>query len=46
MPHRLPPALTLLPQVAWLAAGSLTWPLWWPWALAAKKNLAVRQPFR
>lgn len=37
-------ALTVvLSKVALLAATSLTWPLWWPWAKAAKKNLAMRQ---
>ena len=40
-------ALTvLLSKVAVLAASSLTWPLWWPWALAARKNLAVRRSLR
>ena len=38
-------ALTVLfSKVALLAGTSLTWPLWWPWALAARKNIAVRRP--
>ncbi len=42
------PSLLRVPrmQIALLAATSLSWPLWWPWALAAKKNLAVRRQFR
>jgi len=37
-------ALTvLLSKVALLAAGTLTWPLWWPWAQAASKNYSVRK---
>ncbi|EFN59167.1 hypothetical protein CHLNCDRAFT_138041 [Chlorella variabilis] len=38
-------ATVVLSKVAVLAATSLTWPLWWPWALAAKKNLALRRQF-
>ena len=34
------------PQVALLAATSLSWPLWWPWALATRKNIAVRRQLR
>ena len=33
----------LLSKIALLAATSLTWPLWWPWAQAARKNLAMRK---
>lgn len=37
-------ALTvLLSKAAVLAASSLTWPLWWPWAQAASKNYSVRK---
>ena len=37
-------ALTvLLSKAALLAATSLTWPLWWPWAQAATKNYAMRK---
>lgn len=37
-------ALTvLLSKVALLAATSLTWPLWWPWAQAATKNYGLRK---
>ncbi|PRW58401.1 phosphate ABC transporter permease [Chlorella sorokiniana] len=40
-------ALTVLfSKVALLAATSLSWPLWWPWALAARKNIAVRRQLR
>ena len=40
-------ALTVvLSKVALLAATSLTWPLWWPWALAAKRTLAMRKDLR
>ncbi|KAL4431055.1 hypothetical protein ABPG75_006311 [Micractinium tetrahymenae] len=39
-------ATVVLSKVAVLAASSLTWPLWWPWALAAKKNLAIRRQYR
>ncbi|KAL4425086.1 hypothetical protein ABPG77_010400 [Micractinium sp. CCAP 211/92] len=39
-------ATVILSKVAVLAASSLTWPLWWPWALAARKNLAVRRQYR
>lgn len=36
-------ALTVLfSKAAILAATSLTWPLWWPWARAAKKNYGIR----
>lgn len=36
-------ALTVvLSKVALLAATSLTWPLWWPWARAANKNMGIR----
>ena len=36
-------ALTVLfSKVALIAATSLTWPLWWPWAKAANKNFSVR----
>lgn len=36
-------ALTvLLSKAALLAATTLTWPLWWPWARAANKNFGVR----
>ena len=36
-------ALTLLfSKAALLAATSLTWPLWWPWARAANKNYGIR----
>ncbi|KAI3433469.1 hypothetical protein D9Q98_003281 [Chlorella vulgaris] len=33
-------------KVALLAASSLTWPLWWPWAQAANKNLALKRQYR
>ena len=37
-------ALTvLLSKVAVLAASTLTWPLWWPWAQAASKNYSLRK---
>lgn len=37
-------ALTvLLSKAALLAAGTLTWPLWWPWARAAGKNYNLRK---
>jgi hypothetical protein len=37
-------ALTvLLSKAALLAATSLTWPLWWPWAQAAVKNYGLRK---
>jgi len=37
-------ALTvLLSKIAVLAAGTLTWPLWWPWAQAASKNYSLRK---
>lgn len=37
-------ALTvLLSKAALLAAGTLTWPLWWPWARAAGKNYSLRK---
>ncbi len=36
-------ALTVLfSKAALVAATSLTWPLWWPWAKAANKNFSVR----
>lgn len=36
-------ALTVLfSKAALLAATSLTWPLWWPWARAANKNFGIR----
>lgn len=36
-------ALTVLfSKAALLAATSLTWPLWWPWARAANKNIGIR----
>lgn len=36
-------ALTILfSKAALLAATSLTWPLWWPWARAANKNIGIR----
>jgi hypothetical protein len=36
-------ALTLLfSKAALLAATSLTWPLWWPWARAVNKNYGIR----
>lgn len=36
-------ALTVLfSKAALIAATSLTWPLWWPWAKAANKNFSVR----
>jgi hypothetical protein len=36
-------ALTVLfSKAALIAATSLTWPLWWPWARAANKNFGVR----
>ena len=28
-----------------LAAGALTFPLWWPWLLAAKKNSDVKTQY-
>jgi hypothetical protein len=33
----------LLSKVAVLAASTLTWPLWWPWAQAASKNYSLRK---
>ena len=37
-------ALTvILNKLALLAATSLTWPLWWPWAQAAVKNYGMRK---
>ena len=37
-------ALTvLLSKIAVLAASTLTWPLWWPWAQAASKNYSLRK---
>lgn len=37
-------ALTIvLSKLALLAATSLTWPLWWPWAQAAVKNYGMRK---
>lgn len=40
-------ALTvLLSKAALLAATSLTWPLWWPWAQAANKNYGIRKQTR
>lgn len=40
-------ALTvLLSKAALLAATSLTWPLWWPWARAANKNYGIRKQTR
>jgi hypothetical protein len=37
-------ALTvLLSKVALLAASTLTWPLWFPWAQAASKNYSLRK---
>ncbi len=36
-------ATVLLSKVAALAAGSLTWPLWWPWARAAQRNYVLRK---
>jgi hypothetical protein len=36
-------ALTVLfSKAALLAATSLTWPLWWPWARAANRNYGIR----
>ena len=32
--------------MALLAATSLTWPLWWPWAQATAKNYNLRKAFR
>eukprot|EP00887_Chlorella_sp_A99_P005570 scaffold1.g5570.t1 len=41
-------ALTVLMSkvVAMLAATSLTWPLWWPWARAASRNYSLRKDLR
>lgn len=36
-------ATVVLSKVVLLAAPALTWPIWWPWALAAKKNYALRK---
>lgn len=40
------PLLQVVSKVALLAASSLTWPLWWPWAQAANKNLALKRQYR
>ncbi|KFM23224.1 hypothetical protein F751_3415 [Auxenochlorella protothecoides] len=36
-------ATVVLSKAALLAAASLTWPVWWPWALAARRNWALRR---
>jgi hypothetical protein len=36
-------ATVVLSKIALIAAGTLTWPLWWPWALAAKRNFGLRR---
>lgn len=36
-------ATVVLSKIALIAAGTLTWPLWWPWALAAKRNFGLRK---
>lgn len=33
-------------KFVWVAAGSLTFPFWWPWAQAALKNQALLSKFR
>lgn len=35
-------ATIVLSKVAALAATTLTWPLWWPWALAFNRNRSLR----